>query len=250
MTKPNTKTSRAPKPVAKPAEPSGEAMFDDAPQAPVVPADQAGEVVQETLPDEALAADGIEEVQEEPAVLEVLEEQVSDAEPDGEQLFDDVFGEESETVNDTPVLQPAPPPEPAVSSDGPEKVRLGQVEGLLSRVPVETVQAILGEPALERLGHLRSSESIHDLQRRMRVTDGRCAPMIFTDNGEQAPILFSGIDSFAAAINLGLRNISVITISPTDASAAQSWVTQQQAKRSDPDDDMIHRVYALNASLA
>ncbi len=259
MTKPNAKTSRARSPRAKPAKPAGEAMFDDAPvaavseapqapvaddPAPVVPADQASEVVSETSPDEPIAGAGPEEVREEPALLEVLEEQVADTEPDGEQLFDEVFGKDEEPEPEPSAPEPEPAPEPAVSSDGPERVRMGQVEGLLIRVPIESVGAILGEPALERVELLRGSESVHDLQKRMRATDGRCAPMIFTETPGDPPILFSGIDSYAAALNCGLRNLSVITISPTDAGAAQSWVAQQQAKPANVDDDLLHRVYA------
>lgn len=256
MTKPKAKTSRARTPRAKPAAPTGEAMFDDAqqapaseapqapvadvPAAPVAQADQADEAVQGTSPSEPIAGEGPEEAQDGPAQPGVLEGQATDADLDGDELFDEVFGKDEEQEQ----VAPAPQPEPAVSSDGPKRIRLGQVEGLLGRVAIEAVQSILGEPALERVELLRGSESIHDLQRRMRLSDGRCAPMIFTETAGEVPILFSGIDSYAAALNCGLRELSVITISPTDASAAQSWVSQQQAKPASADDDLLHQVYS------
>lgn len=252
MAKPNTKTSTSRSRAAKPAAPSGEAMFDEA-ETPVEPVDQPAQAVPETAPHDVHQGEADAEVQDGPAQPEVEEAPEPDDEEDGEELFDEVFGdgqgtivEEEEEAPAEPTVETAQPdPEPADSSGGPQEVRMGQVAGLLHRVPTETVEAILGEPALERVVHLRSSDTIHSLQSRMRVTDGRCAPMIFTDGFDQAPVLFSGIESYAAAKNLGLSHISVVIIDPKDAGAVQSWITQQQAKPLNPDDDLVHQVHSM-----
>ncbi|HEV2080415.1 MAG TPA: hypothetical protein VGR19_11045 [Allosphingosinicella sp.] len=217
-------------------------MFDGE---PAEQADQPEEAVQETSSTEATAAVEHEEVQEGPAQPEADLPAAPDTEEDGEQLFSDVFGDGSMVVQEE-VYQAPPPatePPPAASSVGPERVRLGTAEGELHRVSIEVVQAILGEEALERVGHLLGSASVHDLQKRMRATDGRCTPMIFTNNGpEKAPTLFSGLESFAAAKNIGLAEVSVITIEPTDVGAVQGWLSQQIQTTTD-DDDLIHRVH-------
>lgn len=112
------------------------------------------------------------------------------------------------------VEQPAP-------SASPTRVRLGRIEGALHRVPLEVVQMLAAE-SRSRIETLLSSPSIADLQKRMRVSEGRCAPIFFTmGEDDERPFLFAGVEAIAAAINLGLTTVSVVTIAVGDAGAAQ-----------------------------
>lgn len=113
------------------------------------------------------------------------------------------------------------------SSGGPVRVRLGRVEGVLHRVPLDLVQELVAESG-SRIATLQSSPSIADLQNRMRVTEGRCAPIFFTmAEGDDEPRLFAGIETVAAAINLGLDAVSVVTIDAKDAGAAQQHLASK-----------------------
>jgi hypothetical protein len=172
------------------------------------------------------AAEGTEEAlggqeQEAPAPVE---QPAAEDEEDGEQLFDELFGDEHEREALAPEPE-APAGEPIAPSADPERVTIGQTEGLQYRLPVEVVRAILGEGAEERVDVLRTSTSIAALQKRMRASDGRCTPMIFTsDHPDTVPALFAGLEIMAAALNLGLSHVSVITIRTEDAGAVQSHV--------------------------
>ena len=109
----------------------------------------------------------------------------------------------------------------AAPSDAPVKVRLGQVEGLLHRIPISDVQAQFPN-FVDRIAALQGSPSIANLQQRMLATEGRCAPIIVTINREAkvlAPL--AGIESVAAALNIGLSHVFVIMIDAGDADTAQ-----------------------------
>jgi hypothetical protein len=191
-----------------------------------------------------------------------VEQATDEDEDDGEQLFEDIFAGEGEAEQPEQVPEPiaeapAPEPEPVVasappssepeqSSVGPVDVLLGRTRGVLHRVPRGVVQTILGASTMQRVETLRVSSSIVDLQKRMRASDGRCAPMIFTAEGGEGdvPVVFSGLDAFAAAINLALPLVSVVTIKPGDAGAMQSWLVQQRTKPAEQEDDLLHRVHA------
>jgi hypothetical protein len=245
MAKPSSKTTARPRAPAKPAPEAApaapDAMFDDAATPPAEPADQVREDAQGTSP-EADAAEGTGEAlggqeQEAPAPVEQPA-----AGEDGEQLFDELFGDEHEAE----ALAPEPEAEPVAPSADPERVTIGQTEGLQYRLPVEVVRAILGEGAEERVDVLRTSTSIAALQKRMRASDGRCTPMIFTsDHPDTVPALFAGLEIMAAALNLGLSHVSVITIRTEDAGAVQSHVAHMLiTKPKESEDDLIWRVHA------
>lgn len=283
MTRPNTRRSNVRKPapatqpeLAKPdvteapaaaaedqAEPEAvnDAVGGDA-QAPhgkpEDPVNQDGSPVQGTPPDEATAADGIGEAQigGGSPIPPAVEQAATDDAEDGDELFDTLFGDETTDAERTNALEaavqasiPVPEPEthpddlPLAPSADPVKVRLGHVDGVLHRIPIEVVQAILGQPALERVEFLRGSGSIDGLQKRMRVTDGRCAPMIFTSDDEtKPPVLLANLDSLAAAINLGQRELSVVTVSDRDAGTIQSWLTQRHGNTAEHEHDFLERV--------
>lgn len=253
-------------PVAQPtAVPDEKAVASDAQAPGNLPegtADQADQVAQGTSPDEATAANGIGEAQGEPGAQPPAADERAqpNADEDGEDAFDEVFGDKAEDDSEAPANEDeAPASEPAVDAEpvapnaapsapsaGPEKIRLGHVDGVLHRVPLEVVQSILGQPALERVELLRSGGSTDGLQKRMRATDGRCAPMIFTsDDPEKPPVLFSGLETLAAAIALGQREVSVVTIATHDAEAIQSWLSRPEIKDAKHEDDVLQRVQTL-----
>lgn len=117
-------------------------------------------------------------------------------------------------------------PEPALAdeaapSDTSVRVRLGQVEGLLHRVPIDDVQAQFPNFA-DRIVTLQGSPSIANLQQRMLATEGRCAPVVVTiDHEERVLAPLAGIESVAAALNIGLSHVFVIMIDAEDAGDAQ-----------------------------
>ena len=101
----------------------------------------------------------------------------------------------------------------------------------------------------ERVELLRSDRSVRDLQDRMRASDGRCAPVLFTYNPEDKtipPSLFSGIESIAAAINLDMTEVSVLLVANADASNAQGYVNaMQRQKPANSEDDFLQRVHSF-----
>lgn len=79
-----------------------------------------------------------------------------------------------------------------------------------------------------RIATLQSSPTIADLQVRMRASEGRCAPIFFTmAEHDERPYLFAGIEAVAAAINLDLPVLSVVTIASEDAGAAQQHLARK-----------------------
>jgi hypothetical protein len=107
------------------------------------------------------------------------------------------------------------------SSADPERVQLGGVYGTLTTMPTGDVHDRL-HILHERIEALRGSASIADLEKRMRASDGRCAPVYLTidDDGEILGCL-AGVDVLAAAMNMDAENVSVILIAQGDADAAQ-----------------------------
>lgn len=150
---------------------------------------------------------------------------------------------------------PAPAPAHQDEGDKPEadapaptatsqEVRLGHITCVQNRVPTEVVQELLADRA-ERVGILRSSPTIADLQERLRASEGRCAPIFFTmDETDEEPKLISGIETLAAALNLGLSAVSVVMIPAGDAGAAQAILASQNARpqSAETDDDLVMQV--------
>ena len=140
------------------------------------------------------------------------------------------------------------PPAPPESASAPEpsatrqKVRIGNVDGVLVRLPLTAVQEVLGERAHAKIAAIRANPAaIGDLQKRMRATDGRCAPVIFTIDGDK-PSLFDGTKQIAAAMNIGLAAIDVVMIAAGDAGAVQSYLAQlANRKPPESEDDLYVR---------
>lgn len=273
-----TPKAKAPAPAEAPppAPPVVDSAMIDVEPAPAGSGDQPGpqEAVVDgaTSPEGASASEGKEEgaagggddlpaASDELAAPEAVEAPASSeaapAADDGEDLFDELFGEgQGEAIQDDQVEASAPagPQDldqvaaaPSASSAAPERVRLGVVEGTLFRVPVGVVEALLGQPTLDRIAVVRGhpSSAFLELQKRMRATNGCCAPAIFTAAGEEAPVIFDGVDAIAAAMELGLTHISVVTVEPGDAGAVQSYLAQRRsAAPVETEDDLIIRVHA------
>jgi hypothetical protein len=133
--------------------------------------------------------------------------------------------------------------EPTASSASPNLVRLGHVEGVLHRVAVEVVQLIL-EEFQGRIDALRASAGVLALHQRVRETEGRCAPIVCTIEANSArPHLFAGLDHFAAALNVELTHVYVITVRADDAGAVQSYlVHRSKAAPVETEDDLVRQV--------
>lgn len=131
------------------------------------------------------------------------------------------------TTNTDDVIEQTAEPEAepkgdATSSTVPATVRLGAVEGLVRRMSVGDVQASLPKWA-DRIGMLRGSASVLDLQKRMRATEGRCAPITIDDTGE----LLAGVEAIACALELDLAELTVISVSGGDVGAAQTFLASK-----------------------
>ncbi len=246
-----SKATKAAKPESNqpPAEPANTAMFDpaDSPpsgDAPIEPEGQGQGAGDEPVAEEAAAkGDAEADAQGASAPEELAAPPPGDQEDEEELTGGDVL------PSDPPSEPPAPPTEPEDATDETsgtsKRVRMGPVEGRLYRVPIDVVQELLGRELQERVVTLRSSPAIQDLQGRMRATDGHCAPVVMTAEGDQAPVHFHGVDSVAAALNVGLTHVDVVTIDPGDAGAAQSWLAQkasQAANSKNSEDDLVQRV--------
>jgi hypothetical protein len=158
---------------------------------------------------------------------------------------------EASQAERTPEAADGPPAEPApqASFGEPEPVMLGAARGVLFRAPLGMVQALLSSEMADRVERLRSDRATLDLLDRMRATDGRCAPAIFTvaDDAGEDPKLFDGAETIAAAINGSMPHIFMITVANRDAGAAQAYLAER-GYRSTPqnpeDEDMLYRAMA------
>jgi len=163
---------------------------------------------------------------------------------DTEQAEQIVLGTQ-ETPADAGVKAQADPDKDALpeSTADVQTVRYAGVEGFMRRVPMDVVKAVLGRELWNRASSMQSS-LVSDLQTRMRATDGRCAPMIFTvddiNNPEELPKLFAGLEIVAAAIAYGARRMFVVILPASGASFVQGMVASAYHQMKDkPTDDVI-----------
>jgi hypothetical protein len=189
---------------------------------------------------EQVVVEPVETSNEHP-IAEVVEEEVvqgEKAEPEAE----------DESTPPPVEAQPTPlPPEPASErADKAVKVTLGSVECTLRRMPLAMVQKALIKIHQDRVELMRTDRSIRDLQDRMRASDGRCAPVVFTYDPEDKtipPSMFAGIDNIAAAINVGLEEVSVLLVANADAAAVQSYlIVKGREKPASAEEDFLQRV--------
>jgi hypothetical protein len=203
-----TKTEATPSASEQPAEQQDVIAPEQTAEAPAdAPAGDETAPTSEAPAPESQQADGAEQEPEAPAASEAQQE---------------------------PVAQASEQPAEATSSAEPTPVRVGHVDGMIHRVPIGNVLALL--PLWEdRIAALRISPAIASLQQQMRVTEGRCAPIILTmSEDDDEPHLFSGIEAVAAAINLGLEQIYVVTVASGETGQLQSILADAQRQKEGP----------------
>jgi hypothetical protein len=109
----------------------------------------------------------------------------------------------AQPVVETPPEAPAPPEpkadEPKAEEPEPDVVkeyRVGDVVGVTRMVPTDVVMDMLGGNA-GRVALLQGSDEARRLSRRVRATDGRCAPIFFTrvnvGDSAEVPALYDGL---------------------------------------------------------
>jgi hypothetical protein len=224
----------APEPDPKP-EANGESMFDETPPAPPVAEQPPVEIAAPSEPAVTDRPEGIEDVKEgTPAApaLEVPKMHPNDVAP--------------------VAMPPAADPEPEPSSVAPKEVRFGQVTGLLHRLPLSAVLAY-ADTFAEKIEAMTFSAPVQALQSRMRVSEGRCAPVYFTINDDFEPEhLIAGDDALSAAKAIGLEQVYVVLIYPEDAGAMQAYLSGKagEAKEdtaSTEDEDLVWRSQGYHA---
>ncbi len=168
--------------------------------------------------------------------------------PQGEHPAPDVVPTEA-TARVAEVQRPAPPEPPELPSPGPELVLIGGVEGRLAKVPMGLVQAVIGQDLMKNAAGLRTP-AVTDLMKAMQATDARCAPVYFTHDGDDdhLPALFAGLESIAAAIQLGLTEMFVITVPSANARELQIALIHARNSRSiartSDEDSLLFQVHA------
>ncbi|MCP3735626.1 hypothetical protein M9979_12155 [Sphingomonas sp. RP10(2022)] len=144
---------------------------------------------------------------------------------------------------------PAADPVHEQSSVAPTEVRLGQVIGLLHRMPLGDVLSY-ADTFAEKIEAMTFTAAVQDLQSRMRVSEGRCAPVYFTMNDDFEPEhLIAGDDALSAAKAIGLKQVYVVLLYPEDAGAVQSYLAGKAgtASPSTEDEDLVWRSQGYHA---
>lgn len=229
----------APAPAVAPAAPEPEpatsptSMFDDAPPEPPVAEQPNSELAAPSEPSAEDRPEGIDGVQEEtpPTAPELVVPEMH--------------------ANDmAPVATPtAADPDPVPSSVAPTEVRLGQATGLLHRLPLSDVLAY-ADTFAEKIEAMTYSAKVQALQPRMRVSEGRCAPVYFTLNDDFEPEhLLAGDDALSAAKAIGLETVFVVLIYPDDADLVQSFLNGKRDTDagSTEDDELVWRANGYHA---
>ncbi len=244
--KTRTMANTTPQTEATPPEPT------PAPAAPTPP-EQTGQSLFDETPSEPPAAEQppVETAASDEPSVEDRPEGIDDA----QETVDLVPDVPAAPVEEEPAAKPAgePDAEPehgGQSSDAPVEVRLGQVVGLLHRMPLGDVLAY-ADAFAEKIEALTYSVAAQDLQSRMRVSEGRCAPVYFTANDDGEPeFLLAGDDALSAAKAVELTHVFVVLIHPGDAGAVQSYLAGKlgTASASTEDDDLVWRSNGYHAS--
>ena len=111
----------------------------------------------------------------------------------------------------------------------PREIVFGDVKGTMAMLPVDTVYDFLHVHA-GRVAALQGGAEARRLARRVRATDGRCAPVFLTKNDvsddDEVPALFDGLNTLACAINLDMKQIAVVILPSRDAQRAQGTIVE------------------------
>lgn len=150
-----------------------------------------------------------------------------------------------------PKAPAAPAAVAGAAPKGPQKYMIGDVIGTTNMVPVPVVLDLLADQA-GRVALLQGSDAARRLQRKVRATDGRCAPIFLTkqdiDDKDEKPALFSGLDTLAAAMNVDMPKICVVILPSDKARSVQGMIaamsTASMASDGDDSEEMIRRAYS------
>lgn len=108
---------------------------------------------------------------------------------------------------------------------------MGSAVGVKQLVEVEKVLAMLGDITLDHIAGLRGNPAIASLTDQMRGTDGQDTPTVFTRVKGEAPHLFDGAPVIAAALDLGMSHIVVITMPAEHAEEVQRFLVREKQER-------------------
>lgn len=159
---------------------------------------------------------------------------------------------------DPPADDP-PPAEPEASDDAEDDaeeaelpatddgvISIGGCEAPLRLIPVDLVLGSLGE-SQGRVAGLQAQSETRRLHKRVRATDGRCAPIFFTKAPEGDDLhVFGGLRTLAAAINLGMERVAVVILPADRATELQGLCVAMHVASLSPtgeEDEMIYRAY-------
>lgn len=123
----------------------------------------------------------------------------------------------------------------------------GDAEAVM--LPIGDVEALLGD-FQERLVDFRGDRANRMLQKRVRATDGRCAPIFFTECPISEEVtLFAGLETIGAALDLGMAEVPVVILTPKQAQELQgsiaAAVNAACAKHdAEDDEELIWRAYS------
>lgn len=241
-TKKSAPRNRKPSPPKSPTPPAAQQLapcasdvLDPLEEQAPAPAPAAVETAPPSAP--ASATEPAPGASEEPAVAEDIAP-VEDAAED--------VAEEAPVAEQVAAVDPDPEPQhsPAASNG----IRLGHVEGVLHRVPVSAVQSILAD-SQDRIEVLKTSAQVLALHSRVRATEGRCAPIIFSmEEGAERPHILAGLEAFAAALNVELSHVYVITVAAEDAGGVQSFLAHQANNKpaDGSEEDLIRQVLSYD----
>ena len=148
---------------------------------------------------------------------------VSDSEPAVESPIEPADAPPAPVEPEAPDV-PVAPEAAAIEPVEPISVMLGSVSGVLQLAPVDEVLGVLADTFGARLETLRSTAYVLAQVDRIRDTEGRCAPIIFTGGSGEPAGLLAGIETLAGAIVAGIENVAVILVPADSAAIVQSWL--------------------------
>lgn len=131
---------------------------------------------------------------------------------------------------------------------GSEVFEIGGVSGELTLMPLADVQALFPDFG-ERLALIRTTDLVQRLQQRVGATDGRCAPIFCSLSADEKDVhLFSGLDTLAAAMNLGLDRVAVVVMPAGELGGIQGIIVAMTfaaaSQDQTPGDDLIFRAHS------
>ena len=149
---------------------------------------------------------------------------------------------------ESPPVQASDDQDGGEDGDAPqlEEFTFGAVKALRALLPVNAVLDLLAAQA-GRVAMLQSSDEARRLARRVRATDGRCAPVFLTKDDlqdpDEEPKLFDGLYTLACAVNVDMAKICVVMLPSREASKAQGLISAMMraslAPVGDVDDDSL-----------